>query len=265
MLRLSIIWISFIIVSLIFVSAGHAKIDMETAVGIWLFDEGHGDTVRDYSGNGNDGKLMNGPEWVEGKFDKALEFDGIDDYVQVPHSDSLTMTNEITIAFWFRTGKKMNVFDDRQAIVGKHYLEYEVGIYPSGMIHTYTSNGAGGYDEGINTSNVEKTWNLDEWYHLAWTLSGTIETVYVNGGKVGEFNKPNKGTQPGTHALEIGRRVGGTLEFEGAVDDVALFNSALEEKELQTIMNQGLLTILGGGNTISPSGKLASTWAKIKK
>ena len=36
-----------------------AAVDSETAVGVWLFDDGE---VSDSSGNGNDGELMNGAE-----------------------------------------------------------------------------------------------------------------------------------------------------------------------------------------------------------
>ena len=260
MTRLTIV--SFIVISLIFVGISYARVDPETAVGVWLFDEGKGDTAKDSSGKGNHGTLMGKPKWIDGKFGKALEFDG-SNYVQVPHADSLTMTNDITVEFWFKTSKKMVAFEDRQAVVGKHYLEYEVGIYPSGGVHTYTSNGAGGYDEGINTNNADNAWAKNEWYHLAWTLEDTHEIVYINGINVGEFNKPNKGTKPGTHPLEIGRRVAGSLPLEGAVDEVGVFNAVLEEKDIQDSMNKGLERLLGF-TAIEPSSKLTTVWGQIK-
>ena len=263
MTRLTIIvCISFIVVGLMFAAQSSAKIDPETCVGAWFFDKGKGDTASDFSENGNDGTLMSGPKWVDGKFGKALEFDG-SNYVEVPHADSLTMTNEITVEFWFKTDKKMVAFGDRQAVVGKHYLEYEVGIYPSGGVHTYTSNGAGGYDEGINTA-IGGDWTLKQWYHLAWTLNGNHEIVYVDGKNIGEFDKPNKGTRPGTHTLDIGRRQGGSLPFDGAIDEVAVFNAVLSEKDIQDSMDKGLEKALGF-SAIQPSGKLTTTWGQIKR
>ncbi|MBM3236205.1 LamG domain-containing protein [Candidatus Poribacteria bacterium] len=176
MTRLTVVSTCLILISLMLAGVSFARIDPETCVGLWLFDEGKGDTTKDSSGNGNNGTLISKPKWVKGQFGNALEFDGSSNFVQVPPADSLTMTKEITVAFWFRTGKKMGVFEDRQAVVGKHYLEYEVGIYPSGGVHTYTSDGAGNYDEGINCSIAGKLpegdWILDKWYHLAWTLIG---------------------------------------------------------------------------------------------
>ncbi len=35
----------------------------------------------DSSGNGNNGTLTNGPVWVDGKYGKALQFDGVNDCV----------------------------------------------------------------------------------------------------------------------------------------------------------------------------------------
>ena len=87
--KLSLVCISLIVISLMLTGQSSAKIDQETIVGMWLFDEGKGEVTKDSSGNGNDGKLMNGPKWVDGKFGKALEFDGTDDNVEMPNDSGL--------------------------------------------------------------------------------------------------------------------------------------------------------------------------------
>jgi hypothetical protein len=97
--RLAMIYVSLVVVALM--SAGQSQaIDKPSFAGIWLFDEGSGDVVRDISGNGNDGKLQGNPEWADGRFGKALDFNGSTDYVDVPHSDSLSITGDITIVAW---------------------------------------------------------------------------------------------------------------------------------------------------------------------
>ena len=63
----------FICVSV--VSSSWSKIDPETAVGVWLFDEGIGNNTKDSSGKGHDGQI-NGAKWENGKFGKGLEFNG---------------------------------------------------------------------------------------------------------------------------------------------------------------------------------------------
>ncbi|MBU4338844.1 hypothetical protein KKD57_04800, partial [Patescibacteria group bacterium] len=68
-------------------------------VGYWNFDEGEGKIAKDLSGNGNDGNLISGPVWIDGKVGKALSFYGVDDYVEIPNSISLNPINELTISF----------------------------------------------------------------------------------------------------------------------------------------------------------------------
>ena len=58
-----------------------------------------GDTD-DLSGNGNDGTIYNGASYVSGKINQGLSFDGIDDYVSIPHSTSLDITDKITLEAW---------------------------------------------------------------------------------------------------------------------------------------------------------------------
>jgi hypothetical protein len=73
-------------------------------VGFWHFDEGTGGIAADSSGNGNAGTLVNNPSWVNGKLEKVLRFDGINDYVSIPNSLSLNPENEITIIAWVNPG-----------------------------------------------------------------------------------------------------------------------------------------------------------------
>ena len=65
-----------------------ANIDSENITGMWLFNEGEGAVATDSSNYGNDGEI-HGAKWVDGQFGKALEFDGVDNWVEVPHSDTV--------------------------------------------------------------------------------------------------------------------------------------------------------------------------------
>ena len=63
MTRSTLICISCIFLILMSAVPGYAQIDPESVLGMWLLDEGTGDTTEDASGNGNDGTLMNTPNW----------------------------------------------------------------------------------------------------------------------------------------------------------------------------------------------------------
>jgi len=69
-------------------------------VAYWNFDEGSGTIAADSSGNGNNGTLVNGPSWTNGIKGKALLFDGVDDNVTVPNSNSLNLANSFTLSAW---------------------------------------------------------------------------------------------------------------------------------------------------------------------
>jgi hypothetical protein len=70
-------------------------------VAAYAFDEGSGTTVADVSGNGDNGTLKNGPVWTTGKYDSALSFDGVNDYVAIPNSSSLNISStKLTLPLW---------------------------------------------------------------------------------------------------------------------------------------------------------------------
>ncbi|MDA1191104.1 MAG: LamG domain-containing protein [Candidatus Poribacteria bacterium] len=262
--------------TLTYTLTAHAAIDANTIKGMWLFDEATGATAADSSGNGNIGTLMGAASWVEGPSGNGVAFDGtVGSIVSIADSPSLKMSNAFTVMFWFRTGKTMvDMFGDRQIVMGKHYTEYEFGIYTAGQIHTYTFGrpGADGYDEGIlatingNLPSGDTDWVVDKWYHVAWTLNGAVETAYANGVMLDTFTKATPNTAPGTHTLEIGQRQGGSLPFLGAVDEVAVLNVALGEADIKLAYEQGLEVATGmkSPTAVEPNGKLAATWGALK-
>ena len=72
-------------------------------VGYWSFNEGTGTIATDFSGQGNRG-VISGASWVSGKRNKALQFDGSDDYVRMDGT-SLAAPTDWTVALWVkRTG-----------------------------------------------------------------------------------------------------------------------------------------------------------------
>ena len=75
--------------------------DRAGTVGYWHFDEGSGTIAYDSSGQGNNGTIY-GATWTSGKVGGALEFDGKDDYVEVPDNPSLDTGSDedVTIEVW---------------------------------------------------------------------------------------------------------------------------------------------------------------------
>lgn len=69
-------------------------------IGYWSFDEGVGPISKDLSGQENTATLANGATWQLGKFGYAVSMDGVDQHVDIAHSDTLNLTKEMTVSGW---------------------------------------------------------------------------------------------------------------------------------------------------------------------
>jgi len=245
-----VVCINLIIITLILSPQGQAKLDPESIVGAWLFDEGNGNTARDSSRKGNDGKLVNGPKWIDGKFGKALELDGKDDSVEVPDSDTLDVT-AVTLTAWVKS--KAAQLKDGNVIV------YKLASY----IHQYWSNtinpgvfvggtwcGSGWLPQGV-------IWD-DTWHHVALTYDGKTQKFYIDGVFSGENAACKGNIDITTNNLTIG--TGNTGFYTGSIDEVAVLNVALEEDDFGTMIDEGLRDI----TAVLSIGKLTATWGGIK-
>ena len=99
-IELSIVCVGLIVFGSILAGVSDAKIDAGSCLGLWLFDEGKGEVAKDSSGNGNHGTLKNGAICTDGKYGKAVDLDGSDDYFEIPDGPSLDGMEEITVAAW---------------------------------------------------------------------------------------------------------------------------------------------------------------------
>ena len=94
-------------------------------MGHWAFDEGSGLTAQDASVNGHDGTLINGPAWTPaGQLAGALDFDGINDYVDTGNWD--VSGTGITIAARFKADTFI-VPDADNRIISKSWLPSYAG------------------------------------------------------------------------------------------------------------------------------------------
>lgn len=105
--------ISFLCFSMLPMFTPQAKATSLPPVGYWKFDEGSGSIAHDSSGNGQDGTVY-GAGWTEGISDKALQFDGVDDYVEVPDNPSLSGFSQLKLC---KRGLKLIYYQCRRAIL----------------------------------------------------------------------------------------------------------------------------------------------------
>ena len=109
---------SIFVICLFFTISIVAAIEPGSAIGIWLLNEGDGNTINDSSGNENHGELMGG-KWVDGPSGPALSLNGVNDRVIVPDSDSLYADKAWTITAWVNVNGAENGFGH---IIGKEMI-----------------------------------------------------------------------------------------------------------------------------------------------
>jgi ABC-type transport system substrate-binding protein len=238
--KLAITLIIMIVLSLLFSGLNiHANGSGENLVGYWRFDEGSGTTASDSSGNGNTGTLHSGAAWTDGKFAKALDFNGVDGYVQIPQSSSLDVSAQVTVEAWVNlrayvdsTGMNSHIVS-RSDNMGSPY--YVLATFVNGSIN-YDIGPFSGYHSSVATLP------LNSWTHLAMTYDGASVCLYING--VADSNYAQSGSIPTTsNWLAIGCKPTapyggpGTYAYtNGIIDDVRIYNRALNQQEIQDEM-----------------------------
>ena len=247
MANLMLACISLIVLSLVLTNTSTAELDLKTAVGIWLFDEGKGDTAADASENGNDGEIVNNPKWIKnGQFGAALEFDGNESKGHVLVGN-LGLAGEVTLVLW---AKPSDVADDDRLISnlsGPTNPAFAIR-FQSGAVDIW----------GKAWKPVIPKFDENKWGHYAFVLDD-------EGNATGYYNGKEEVTVTDTYIFtDIG--IGATFlhqwgqYYSGQFDEIAFFNLALTEDDIKTLMTRGLKSALA----VYPAGKLATTWGNIK-
>jgi hypothetical protein len=261
--NISNIWLLAIIVTVFIFSLAmetSAKIDPETIVGMWLFDEKSGDIAKDSSGRGNDGTLEGGYKWVQGKFRGGLELDGSTGHVTVESNKSLIL-EEFTIVSWANLKNSKGTRWQSIMMKGQNPRNYLLCVDrdTQKLQLSITAGKADAWAGPIEGPVVTD----GAWHHLTG-LAGAKEglVTYVDGIQVGKiaYQKPSLDATPAR--IRIGDGSDGGHQCEGILDDVGLFNVPLSEDEINNIMNNGLEQFV---QDVAPAGKLAITWSQLKE
>ncbi len=197
-------------------------------VGLWHFD---GDAL-DSSGENNNG-AVEGASYVDNPtMGQALSFDGVDDYVGCGNDASLDITQAITIEAWVKpSGFPTN--PDHSTIATKA-VAYYFQVDGDGCLQVYQY---GTSSVGYHSSNNPISLNV--WQHVAYTYDGSYVRMFING--VLDKTIPVTGTiQVSNKHLGIGMNLDASgnpypnyyRQFQGEIDEVRIWNRALDASEL---------------------------------
>ena len=197
---------------------------------------------RSTSGNANTGTLRpagSEPTWVDGKFGKALSFDGVNDYVEVPHFDEFPK-EDVTVEFWLY----QRAYGSPVSYITKRTSGSD------GLMFFMSTGNKLFFDWGDGTSNHR--WNieyippLNEWVHLTITRDVNGRYLYVNGNLYSSTTDPG-GPIPEANTSKImlmRDTIGSHYYVNGLIDEVRVSNVARSAAWLKASYNSGNDTLV---------------------
>ena len=232
--------------------SGDAGVDMEDVrlmAHNWLIDEAmqlslqfnetSGDTANDKSIYLRSGLLVNGPVWSTGTIGGAIDFDGTDDYVDVTGYPGILGNTSRTCCAWIKTavGGDILGWGSNESAGAKWRFQ----VTATGLLSIQLQGGKLNSDTGGLLD--------DAWHHVAVVVPETASPatvgdmlLYIDGSPVS-----TTATTPGTVINTSGDgqvKIGvfeyngaGLYYFDGLIDDVRVYNTALTESEINEIAN----------------------------
>ena len=203
-------------------------------------------------GGGKSATSSGSPGASGGAFENLLSgsFDGTDDYLTTDESN-LAPSGDCTISLWFNSASlpgnsafdyMFSLTDARQS--GK---DRAIGIRGTGTDAQIVANtyGSGWNDPFTNTSISASTW-----YHVAVVFTSNSAQVYFNGADKGS-KTVTTGTIAYTQTVIGGMLYSSANQFNGKIDEVSVFHSALSSTNITAIYNDGVPADI---SSLSPKG-----------
>lgn len=214
--------------------------------------------ANDASGNGFHGVLRNGPTLTTDRFgnaNSAYYFDGIDDYIEVNDNGGLS-PKAVTVVAMVYTESSIS-----QTAVGKidyttgNAATYHLGInydvqagFFFGTIPNIAScNQQYPYDPSNPFVKTTSNFSINQWHCLVGTFENSMLKIYVDGILSDTRVLPYTDLlQCNNTQLLIGSWwTGDNLKFKGKIDDVRIYNRALNNQEVAALCNQNTVLCTG--------------------
>ena len=191
----------------------------------WWSGDGH---AYDIAGE-NNGTLSNGATFAPGLVGEAFSFDGVDDQVWASGT-GIADLQQLTIEAWVNMRSPGGRIERFVALVRpKAVLRYNYN-----QLHCYILFDAGDDPDVWRHVRGGSPLSADTWYHVAVTYDGADIRLYLDGSEV------DSNAYAGTVVTGGGVRLSTAGEtLDGLLDEVGVYNRALDASEIQAIYNAG--------------------------
>jgi hypothetical protein len=228
-------------------------------IGWWEMDDAAGGTTVDSSAYGNDGTLVGPPTWTDdAERGWCLDFSDANNYVTIPNESFFDITGDITVMAWMKDdyvdwrnfstiiakGKDDGGGWALQKASRANAMSFYVDV--SGMPWDGIKAGVGIFD--------------NQWHHVAGVYDGSNAYIYIDGG-LDSNSVPCSGNMAtndwpvyiGENSKTLLDEATNAREWNGIMDDVRVYNYALNQSEVNDIYTGGAPTLPGQASNPSPA------------
>jgi four helix bundle protein len=204
-------------------------------VGYWTFDgkdtNWGSNTTIDKSGSGNTGTMTNmstSTSPTPGKIGQALNFDGVNDYVEIGDPSVLNFgTGNFSVSTWLYATNNTNFRDP--------ILFSNVSVSAGWAIdHIPSSSRLDFQSINSNVRAISTNFTNNVWHHVVGVRNGSTISIYVDGVKGTDATASDDIN--GATSLSIGGRYS---LWSGNVDDTRIYSRALSASEIKQLYNAG--------------------------
>jgi Concanavalin A-like lectin/glucanases superfamily len=214
----------------------HEQVLAASPAAYWRLGETSGTSAADETG-ANPGTynnvLLGEPSALSSDSNPSASFSGTQSYVRVPDSPSLDMTSAVTIELW----AKRRTIGGYQVLVGKpgngqsKFENYALWLVPSNRYTAYFGNGS------TSVSVVTPAITDTNWHYVVATYNGSRARIYLDGVLKQDIASTLQLT-PNTLPLNIGRANANNYFFNGWLDEVAVYPTALPAQTIVAHYNR---------------------------
>lgn len=198
-------------------------------VGCWIPSiSGSGLLLPDLSGRGNNGSLvgMDASDWVSASYGRALDFDGVNDYVLTSNA-ILSGAGDFTVTNFFKINTATRFHTFQGNFTASNLTGIQFGIFNTNKLFAYVASGS--------SLVAGTTLNANQWYSACAVRQNGVVTIYLNG--VPDGSATRTGSIGTLSNWRLGQGDTGE-ELAAQLDDARVYNRALTESEIKLLASE---------------------------
>jgi hypothetical protein len=233
----------------------------------WHLNEAAGLTAVDSSGNGYTGTLVGALAWAAGKLNNCLNFTATTQYVGCGQAGNFERTQPFSFEFWYKTTNTGTQIISSKILNSGNYTGWQVWYDGTSTNKVYLDLISVVSTNWIRVYFTDVTVSNGNWHHFVITYDGSSTALgvkfYYDGilkSMLIDANTLSTSILTASAFQISGRGTGAALGITGYLDEVVIYNKALNANEVGFRYNlgSGREELYGCGSSSSSSSSSSS-------